>query len=88
VTRRRVIARGRVQGVFFRDSTQRAARGAGVSGWVCNRSDGAVEAVFEGDEAAVDRMLDFVRHGPGRAEVGDVEVIEEEPEGIDGFEVR
>jgi acylphosphatase len=88
VIRRRVVARGRVQGVFFRDSTQREARSAGVSGWVTNRSDGAVEAVFEGDEEAVARMVDFVRGGPGHADVEDVEVHDEEPEGLAGFSVR
>jgi acylphosphatase len=77
-----------VQGVFFRDSTRREARSAGVSGWVTNRSDGAVEAVFEGDEDAVERMVSFVRRGPGHADVEDVEVQEEEPEGLTGFEVR
>jgi acylphosphatase len=88
VIRRRVIARGRVQGVFFRDSTERAARSAGVAGWVSNRPDGRVEAVFEGDADAVGRMVEFVRRGPGRAEVEDVEVHEEEPEGLHGFDVR
>jgi acylphosphatase len=77
-----------VQGVFFRDSTRREARSAGVSGWVTNRSDGAVEAVFEGDDDAVERMVSFVRRGPGHADVDDVEVREEEPEGLTDFEVR
>jgi acylphosphatase len=77
-----------VQGVFFRDTTRREARSAGVAGWIRNRSDGAVEAVFEGNESAVDRVVQFVRRGPGRAEVEDLEVIEEEPEGLDGFQVR
>ena len=86
--RRRVVARGRVQGVFFRDTTRREARSAGVAGWVRNRSDGAVEAVFEGQEDAVERMLDFVRRGPGHAEIQDLDVSDEEPEGLDGFEVR
>lgn len=88
MTRRRVVARGRVQGVFFRDSTQREARSAGVAGWVANRSDGAVEAVFEGDDDAVQRMIDFVGRGPGRAEVDELEVHEEEAEGLKGFQVR
>lgn len=86
--RRRVVARGRVQGVFFRDSTQREARAAGVAGWVSNRADGSVEAVFEGDAEAVERMIAFVRSGPGRAEVEDVDVTDEDPEGLGGFEVR
>jgi acylphosphatase len=83
-----VVAHGRVQGVFFRDSTQREARSAGVAGWVTNRPDGAVEAVFEGEEDAVQRLVEFVRGGPGHADVEDVEVHDEEPEGLEGFNVR
>lgn len=86
--RRRVVARGRVQGVFFRDSTAREAESAGVAGWVTNRSDGAVEVVFEGDDEAVQRMVEFVRGGPGHADVEDVEAHDEEPEGLSGFDVR
>jgi acylphosphatase len=85
---RRVVVHGRVQGVFFRDSTQREASSAGVAGWVRNRPDGTVEALFEGDEAAVERMLTFVREGPGHADVNDVDVHEVEPEGLSGFDVR
>jgi len=88
VIRRRVVARGRVQGVFFRDSTRREAEAAGVTGWVANRADGAVEAVFEGDEQAVTRMVAFVRGGPGHAEVSELDVHEEDPEGLAGFDVR
>ncbi len=87
-TRRRVVARGCVQGVFFRDTTRRAAQSRGVAGWVANRSDGAVEAIFEGEPDAVESMVRFTREGPGRADVEDVEVTEEEPEGLSGFEVR
>lgn len=79
---------GRVQGVFFRDTARRRADVSGVAGWVSNRSDGAVEAVFEGDPAAVDQLVEFCRSGPSRAEVESVEVLEEEPEGLSGFEVR
>lgn len=86
--RRRVIVNGRVQGVFFRDSTRREAEAAGVAGWVTNRADGAVEAVLEGDAAAVERVIDFCRRGPRRAEVERVDVREEAPEGLAGFEVR
>jgi acylphosphatase len=88
VIRKRVIAQGRVQGVFFRDSTQREARSAGVAGWVANRSDGAVEAVFEGDDDAVARLVEFVRRGPGHASVSELDVHDEQPEGLDSFEVR
>jgi acylphosphatase len=88
MTRRRVVVRGDVQGVFFRDSTRSRAESRGVAGWVANRSDGSVEAVFEGDEDAVRSMIEFVREGPRRAEVHDVEVVEEQLEGLSGFRVR
>jgi acylphosphatase len=86
--RKRVVAHGRVQGVFFRDTTRREAERAGVAGWVTNRGDGAVEAVFEGDEEAVGRMVALVEQGPGHADVERVEVTREEPEGLSGFDVR
>ena len=86
--RRRVLARGRVQGVFFRDSTREEAERRGVTGWVRNRGDGAVEAVFEGEPDDVEALVSFVRSGPGSADVDRVEVDEEDPEGLRGFEVR
>ena len=79
---------GRVQGVFFRDSVRRRAEAAGVAGWVRNTREGTVEAVFEGDPQAVDELVEFCRHGPSRAEVASVDVMDEEPEGLSGFEVR
>lgn len=88
VTRRRVVVHGQVQGVFFRDSTSDEAERRGVAGWVTNRSDGAVEAVFEGEPGAVQAMVDFCREGPSRADVDQVEESEEEPEGLSGFDVR
>jgi acylphosphatase len=88
VDRRRVVVRGHVQGVFFRDSTAERARSRGVAGWVRNRPDGAVEAVFEGDADAVESMVRFCRSGPSSADVEDVEVDEESPEDLSGFEVR
>jgi acylphosphatase len=86
--RRRVIVRGLVQGVFFRDSTRRLALRHGVSGWVANRPDGALEAVFEGEADAVERLVAFSREGPRGAQVESIEVTEEEPEGLSGFSVR
>ena len=86
--RRRVVVNGRVQGVFFRDSTRQRAREHGVAGWVTNRSDGAVEVVLEGPPDAVERVLEFLRTGPPHARVRDIEVNEEEPEGLSGFSVR
>jgi acylphosphatase len=88
VIRRRVVAHGRVQGVFFRDSVRRRAQSLGVGGWARNRDDGAVEAVFEGEEEAVESMLRYCREGPGRAVVQRLDVDEEEPVGTDSFEIR
>jgi len=88
VIRRRVIVRGLVQGVFFRDSTRRVAQRYDVTGWVSNRADGAVEAVFEGNADAVERLVAFSREGPRGAQVESVEVTEEQPEGLSGFAVR
>ena len=86
--RRRVVVHGHVQGVFFRDSARREAGSRGVAGWVCNRRDGAVEAVFEGEPDAVDALVEFCSRGPRGASVERVDVAEEEPEGLSGFEVR
>ena len=86
--RRRVVVRGDLQGVFFRDSTRREAEQRGVAGWVENRADGAVEALFEGSPADVEALIEFCRSGPSRADVRDLEVSEEEPTGLDGFRVR
>jgi acylphosphatase len=82
-----VIAHGRVQGVFFRDTTRRTAESRGVAGWVRNREDGAVEAVFEGDPDAVESMVRLAREGPGRAQVEELDVADEEPEGLSGFRI-
>ena len=88
VVRKRVVVSGRVQGVFFRDSTRREAGRRGVAGWVCNRGDGAVEAVVEGAPADVEAMVAFCSSGPRGADVDSVETSDEEPEGLEGFEVR
>lgn len=88
MTRKRVVVSGRVQGVFFRDTTRRRAEAAGVAGWVRNTPDGTVEAVFEGEPGPVDEMVEFCRRGPGRAEVAGIDVEEEQPAGLSGFEVR
>jgi acylphosphatase len=85
VIRKRVVVSGLVQGVFFRDTCRREAVARGVSGWVRNRSDGSVEAVFQGDPAQVDAMVGWSRRGPGKAHVSRVMVVEEVPEPLDGF---
>lgn len=86
--RRRVLASGEVQGVFFRDATRQEASARGVSGWVRNCSDGTVEAVFEGPEDAVSALVEFCRAGPGGASVERLDVESEAPEGLSGFDVR
>jgi len=85
--RRRVVVTGTVQGVFFRDSCRREAQSRQVAGSVRNRTDGAVEAVFEGSEADVAAMCRWCETGPRHADVASVETTEEEPRGISGFEI-
>ena len=85
--RRHVVVSGRVQGVFFRDTCRNEAHRHGVAGWVFNRSDGRVEAVFEGEPSAVDALVSWCRSGPPRAVVADVEVRDEDAEGLTGFRV-
>lgn len=86
--RRHVVVEGTVQGVFFRETARRRSTEAGVAGWVTNRPDGKVEAVFEGPEQAVDELVEFCREGPTAARVDAVDVRDEEPEGLTGFDVR
>ncbi len=86
--RAHVIVSGRVQGVFYRSETEKAASAKGLKGWVKNRSDGTVEAVFEGDEEAVASMIEWCKKGSPRAKVDKVDVDWEEPKGESSFEVR
>jgi acylphosphatase len=88
MVRRHVTAEGEVQGVFFRETARRKATEAGVAGWITNRSDGKVEAVFEGPPEAVEELVEFCRDGPTAATVETIDVREEEPEGLTGFDVR
>ncbi len=69
-----LLIRGRVQGVFYRDSMRREAQALGISGWVRNRSDGTVEAVVHGAPAAVDAIVGWARRGPERARVEGVDI--------------
>ena len=85
--RRHVTVYGFVQGVGFRFAVERAASSRSVSGWVRNRPDGAVEAVFEGEREDVEALVGFCRHGPRGASVERVEVAEESAEGLAGFRV-
>lgn len=86
--RRRVVVHGLVQGVFFRDSVRQRAQSTGVVGWIRNTQDGAVEAVFEGDSDAVERLVAFCHEGPRGARVDRVDESAEPPEGLSGFVIR
>jgi acylphosphatase len=86
--RRRAVVHGRVQGVWFRGATQEQAQRRGVDGWVRNRPDGSVEAVFEGAPDDVAALVAFVRRGPPAARVERVDELEEAPRGERGFSVR
>lgn len=88
LVRAHVVVSGRVQGVFFRAETQQEAARLGVSGWVRNLPDGRVEAELQGTWASVERALAWVRQGPPRAEVDDVEIFWMTPEAETGFHVR
>jgi acylphosphatase len=85
---RRVRVTGDVQGVFFRVWTQDQARSLGVSGWIRNASDGSVKAHVEGEEVAVEQLIDRIRDGPPGASVEDVQVQETAVESLERFEVR
>lgn len=86
--RRRLRIHGRVQGVFFRDSTRDRARTEGVAGWARNCADGTVEVVLEGVPDAVGRVAAFCERGPRGAQVERVESRDERSEGLRGFEIR
>jgi acylphosphatase len=83
-----VIISGRVQGVWYRGWTCEQARALGLNGWVRNRRDGTVEAIFSGAPAAVAEMLAACRRGPPAARVIDVTVQPDDNPGIQGFEAR
>ena len=86
--RARIVVTGRVQGVFYRAETAARAKRLNVTGWVCNLPDARVEAVFEGEEANVQDMIDFCRHGPADAHVTGIDVRREEWKGeFDDFTI-
>jgi len=87
--RAHVVIAGRVQGVFFRSETKHEAQKLGVKGWVRNLPDGRVEAVLEGEEENVKKLIGFCRRGPPGARVTDVDVIWENYVGeFRNFEIR
>ncbi len=87
-TARRVRITGDVQGVFFRVWTQDQAKSLGVTGWVRNASDGSVKAHVEGEQAAVEQLIDRMHDGPPGAQVDGVEAVESPVESLERFEVR
>jgi acylphosphatase len=86
--RSRVVVSGLVQNVWYRDSCRSEALARGLAGWVQNRSDGKVEAVFEGPPSAVEEMIAWCHVGPPRAQVADVEVSGEPVRDEAGFAIR
>lgn len=88
MVRAHVFISGKVQGVWFRGTTKQIAETLGLSGWVRNLPDGRVEAVFEGSEEDVRKAVEWCHKGPPSARVEKVEVFYEEPENLNGFEIR
>ena len=86
--RAHLFVSGKVQGVYYRANTRDTARERDLDGWVKNLPDGRVEAVFEGDAAAVEELIEWCHSGSPRARVDDVSVEYEEPQGLEGFEIR
>lgn len=86
--RYQIKVKGKVQGVFYRSSTQAKARELGLSGWVKNEEDGSVLIEAEGEEQKLQKLVEWCQQGPGAAVVNDVEVREVEPQGVNGFEVK
>jgi len=87
--RAEVLVTGRVQGVWFRQSTKNTADQYGVYGWCCNNLDGSVEAVFEGKEAAVQAAVNWCKSGPKFASVNNTQVEWKTATGeFDRFEIR
>jgi acylphosphatase len=84
-TRKRILVSGQVQGVFFRDTARREAERLGISGSARNLDDGRVEIVAEGEDDAVGQLITWARSGPSHADVTDVEVRNEKPQGTSGF---
>ena len=85
----RLVVRGEVQGVYFRQSTRQMAERLNLRGWVANRDDGSVELEAEGEESAVRQLAEWAHQGPPAARVERVEVEPGEPTGeFDGFDVR
>ena len=80
---------GRVQGIFFRQSTRVIAIKNNVNGWVRNLDDGRVEIVAEGEESNIDALVDWCKTGPANSRVDEFELLEEKSTGeFENFQVR
>ncbi len=88
LARAHVYFEGRVQGVFFRANTEKKARELGIHGWVRNLPDGRVEAVFEGERSAVEKLIEWCRTSQPYARVTDAETTWEDEKGESGFRIR
>jgi acylphosphatase len=87
--RARVTVRGQVQGVWFRQSTKNRAQELNLAGWVRNNPDGSVEALFEGEETAIQKAVEWCQKGPDRARVDDLQLSwEPTDDTISGFRIR
>jgi len=87
--RAHILVSGRVQGVFFRENTQRKAKKLGVNGWIKNLSDGKVEVVFEGDKKSIGKIVGWVKNGPILAKVESIDIERQEYLGeFTDFEIR
>ena len=82
-----IIASGKVQGVFFRDSTKRKADELGLTGFVRNLEDGTVEVVAQGDKDNLNKLMAFIRNNPGHSNVNEVKINHKELEKLEGFEI-
>lgn len=85
---RHAVVHGTVQGVFYRAGAEQEAQRLGVAGWVRNLPDGSVELLVEGEDAAVEQMIEWAGRGPSQAEVTGVDVEDRPEEGLTGFEQR
>jgi acylphosphatase len=85
---KRLRIHGRVQGVWYRESMRQEAERLGIAGWVRNRMDGTVEALVEGDPAAVQSIVEWARRGPDAARVARVDVEEDSVATLSRFEKR
>ena len=86
--RRRFLVSGRVQGVFFREGAKNEAQRLGLTGWATNLDNGKVEVVAEGDPTALELLNRWLRKGPPRSSVSEVEASYETPQGVAGFSLR